>query len=297
MADVNETTHSTTGKDLDTKFLDGSGLGHVFEILKNEHKILSDEAKKYTDEELKKALTPPLGMSFEEMTWKQISILSEIYGAEELSSYIGETKRVYVAGSGFLNAMLVGLEHDDLADGSGKATFTFMFVDEVLRPSSEPPDESFPISYGTSWLRQFLLDNVEALMPDDLLSVVKPVNKKCASAWTQGTDGRQNPTDYENVSDMFWLPSMQEIRNGNYVGYYDATEEGTTYEYFKSVPSDVTWTGPNVSRSTSNDNDTSSRDFGYYTYRFTSGKFGWGTNIYGQGTQIANLSIKPFFCV
>ena len=47
MADVNETTHSTTGKDLDTKFLDGAGLGHVFEILKNEHRKMDDASAEY----------------------------------------------------------------------------------------------------------------------------------------------------------------------------------------------------------------------------------------------------------
>ncbi len=98
---------------------------------------------------------------------------------------------------------IVGYNHDDLADSSGKAPLTFFCVD--LPNIKHCIDNTS--AYNQGWpncdLRTFTNQTVYSALPTQLKSIIKQVNKKC--------DDGAATQNLVTTADKVWIASVDEI--------------------------------------------------------------------------------------
>ena len=121
-----------------------------------------------------------------------------------------------------LEYRIVGINHDDLADGSGKAGMTFEATNAVLGTQRMNATQTNAGGWEQSELRGRLNSgDLWSLLPSELQSKVKPV-KKMTDNKGGGTAGTPPAT-----TDKVFLLSTTEI-------YGDLQSDGVQYEYYKS---------------------------------------------------------------
>ena len=130
---------------------------------------------------------------------------------------------------------LVGIAHDDLADGTGKAGLTFMF-DEVTatKPMNDAPTTSgWESSDIRAWLNGVFMEHLDA----DLAAVIKPVAK-----YTNTVGGTEDPAAVTATEEHVWLFSYCELVGARErLSFTDGfryladilNTEGTQYAYFR----------------------------------------------------------------
>lgn len=98
---------------------------------------------------------------------------------------------------------VVGYNHDNLADDSGKAPLTFFCADlpQILRRMNE--DSTNEGGYELSEMRGFLNDELYNALPVALQSIIKPVYKI--------SDGGSNNKTLVTTTDKCWLASYDEV--------------------------------------------------------------------------------------
>ena len=98
---------------------------------------------------------------------------------------------------------VIAHEHDNLADGSGKASLTFFCVDlpQILHRMNE--DSTNIGGYKTSEMRQFVNEELVAALPSELKTIIKPVYKI--------SDGGANDKSLVTTTDSCWLASYDEV--------------------------------------------------------------------------------------
>lgn len=154
-------------------------------------------------------------ISFATATWAEIAALSERGEAANIFA-IGDTKTVEMLDGGSITFEIVGFDHDDLADGTGKAGISILAKD--VRSSDSHYDSAKAI-WPNGTLRTQARGYSEKL-PADLVSVIKPVLKKTCI----GTPDSHTTSTY---TETIWLPSVGEYCiSGN-------NTDGPTYERFK----------------------------------------------------------------
>ena len=107
--------------------------------------------------------------------------------------------------SGFVAAdvEIIGHNHDNLSDGSGKASLTFFCADlpQILRRMNA---ESTNVGgYELSEMREFVNDELFAALPDILQALIKPVYKI--------SDGGSTNKTLITTIDKCWLASYDEV--------------------------------------------------------------------------------------
>lgn len=157
--------------------------------------------------------------AFSTMTWAEISEASANGTASTLFK-IGDTKEVVIGGKTH-TVVIADLNHDDLADGSGKAGLSI-----VLRNALDTTCKYSNSDTGAKWSTSVLRTTVSGLMtslPSDLQSVIKPVSKVSY----QGTSSSAGTT--ETTTESLWPLSLWEL-----FGYTNVNQsEGTTYPWTK----------------------------------------------------------------
>lgn len=117
---------------------------------------------------------------------------------------------------------IVGINHDDLADGSGKAGLTFEATNNALAAQRMNATNTNAGGWEASELRGRLNSgDLWALLPSDLQSKVKPVTKMTDN---QGGGSAGTPSA---TTDKVFLLSSTEV-------YGDLDSDGTQYEYYQS---------------------------------------------------------------
>lgn len=126
---------------------------------------------------------------------------------------------------------LVGFDHDDLADGSGKAGITFIcknlpVTEHVMNTIGVNRPQDATESWESSAMREYLTTTVYASLPEKLKSLILPVIKKTSI-------GRTSEIIAES-SDTLWIPSIAEISSdyNNDSRYPVYAAEGETYPVF-----------------------------------------------------------------
>lgn len=156
--------------------------------------------------------------SFSKDDWATINRLAQ-QGSARREYSIGDEKTITLADGTQLTLVIVGFEHDDLANG-GKAQISLAMKD--LLPNT------YPMSAGTAsksnnWsncnVRDVVLPSLFDKLPEDLKSIIKSVNKKVVS------------NDYEIITtqDKLWLYSQVEITGSTDEWY---SQEGQQYEFW-----------------------------------------------------------------
>lgn len=159
-------------------------------------------------------------------TWAQIAKASAAGKASTLWP-VGDEKNITV-GSETLTLVILGFNHDDKADGSGKAGITFglknLMAGTRAMNSSNTNSGGFTGSAMYTWLQGTLLNS----LPSDLQAVLKSVNKKTSA-------GSQSSTINTNAMKIFLF---SEIEIFGAVTYSKAGE-GTQYPYFATASTRV----------------------------------------------------------
>lgn len=130
----------------------------------------------------------------------------------------------YGTGNTEKKVRILGFNHDNLADGSGKAGMSFEFVTSLgtrAMNSTNTNEEG----WGGSAMRTALADDTNYFnnLPSDLQSKIKTVSK----AWNKGkNDSAKNETA---TSDKLWLLSDTEVCGGQ---LSSCEPEGTRYAYY-----------------------------------------------------------------
>ena len=171
---------------------------------------------------------------------EQEAVAEDIAAKGEASPAYAKAKAAMDAGTKFsmkltdgqtLEYKIIGINHDDLADGSGKAGLTFLTtslslqsrINEELTSAGgwEKSDVRQKMNSGEIW----------NLMPSDFQSKVKPVTKL-----TNNDIGTNRHAAVTATSDKLFLLSNSEIVGTPYDVYSSSPwlgKEGTQYETFK----------------------------------------------------------------
>ena len=170
---------------------------------------------------------------------EQEAVAEDIAAKGEASPAYAKAKAAMDAGTKFsvkltngktLEYRIVGISHDDLADGSGKAGLTFLTTSTTISSRMNSTDTNVG-GWEKSELRQKMNSGeIWSLMPSDFQSKVKPVRKL-----TNNVNGTDKNAAVTATSDKLFLLSYSEIVPTSYwaSSYPWTSSEGSQYEAFK----------------------------------------------------------------
>lgn len=140
---------------------------------------------------------------------------------------VGNQKAMTINGADYV-IDIIGKNHDDYADGSGKAPLTFQLHDCYADRKMMNGGSTNSGGWTSCSMRQTDLPAILALMPTEVQNGIREVNK-LASAGSKSTT-------INTTADKLFLLSEIEIF-GNIT--YSASGEGTQYAYYKAGNSKV----------------------------------------------------------
>lgn len=166
-----------------------------------------------------------------EDSWVEIvdSIVDGTYATKYKVNRLKETTLTYSDGtSDTIDIELVDFNHDDLADGSGKASISWIVKEVPSKLVTANQSVTNVGGWEGSALRTHVKNIIYNALPDDLKAIVKPVIKK-ASAGAKSTEIIES-------TDSVWIPAIVEI-DGTYTNattYPVYAQEGSTYAAYTS---------------------------------------------------------------
>ena len=157
---------------------------------------------------------------------------SVVYAKAKAAMDAGTKFSMQLANGKTLEYRIIGINHDDLADDSGKAGLTFLTTSAIISSRMNATDTSAG-GWEKSELRQKMNSGeIWNLMPGDFKSKVKPVKKLTNNVG--GGNANKNAA-VTATSDKLFLLSYSEIVPTSYWASSDpwTSSEGTQYEAFK----------------------------------------------------------------
>ena len=185
--------------------------------------VASKEAKDWTLDEQKAAATDIA----------KNGTSSVVYAKAKAAMDAGTKWSVTLGNGQTMQYRIIGINHDDLADGSGKAGLTFWTIDMGLGSARMNTTNSNVGGWEKSELRAKMNSGeIWNLMPSEFQSKVKAVNKLTNNAG--GGDANKNAA-VTATSDKLFLLSYSEIVPTSYWAsdYPWTASEGTQYEAFR----------------------------------------------------------------
>ena len=159
---------------------------------------------------------------------EQKAVAADIAAKGEASPAYSKAKAAMDAGTKWsikltngetLEYRIVGINHDDLADGSGKAGLTFESTNNAMGEQRMNATNTTADGWEKSELRSRLNSgDLWSLLPSELQSKVKPVTKM------SDNEGSGTPSA---TTDRIFLLSITEV-------YGDLQSDGIQYEYYNS---------------------------------------------------------------
>ena len=169
------------------------------------------------------------------LSWRRIDQIGKAGKARECFA-LGATKTDHMKNGFAAVYQIIGFDHDDLADGSGKAPISWDMV-SFYKEEKAMRDNGDSVWWLDTDMRTFLNGDFKELVSDDLASIVKPVIKY----------SKDRTGSLKETIDEFWLKSEQELF-GRKIWSYGG--DGKWYElyaqenidYFKLMPNgDQNW--------------------------------------------------------
>ena len=171
---------------------------------------------------------------------EQKAVAEDIAAKGEASPAYAKAKAAMDAGTEFsmkltdgqtLEYRIIGINHDDLADGSGKAGLTFLTTSTGIKSCMNANNDNAG-GWEKSELRQKMNGGeIWSLMPADFQSKVKAVKKL-----TSNVGAHDKNATVTGTSDKLFLLSYSEIVETPYSEYSDWSwlgKEGSQYEAFR----------------------------------------------------------------
>ncbi|MGO5382717.1 DUF6273 domain-containing protein [Collinsella sp. LCP19S3_B7] len=157
---------------------------------------------------------------------------SVVYAKAEAAMKARTNWSVKLTNGKTLTYRIIGINHDDLADGSGKAGLTFLTTSTNISSRMNATDTN-----AGGWEKSELRAKINSgeiwnLMPSDFQSKVKPVRKLTNNV---GGDSANKDAAVATTVDKLFLLSYSEIVPTSYWAESDpwTSSEGTQYEAFK----------------------------------------------------------------
>lgn len=174
-----------------------------------------------TDEDVKALFAPPADL--DDADWATIALLSQ---NGTISDYynVGDEKTITLSTGEQATLVIMGFNHDDLSDGSGKAGVTFGMKNLLATSYRMNQSSTNAGGWDESEMRTTTMQTLLGQLPSDLQAAIKSVNKKATSGGVS--------TTIKTSSDKLFLFSEVEIDGTTSSGY---ASEGEQYEYWKSV--------------------------------------------------------------
>lgn len=165
----------------------------------------------------------PAQQPLSDTAWEDIHIVSQAGKASEYWA-VGDTKDMVLSTGETLALEIIGFDHDDLADGSGKAGISFglknLMAETRAMNSSNTNSGGFPGSAMYTWLQNTLINS----LPSDLQAVLKVVNKKTSA-------GNKSSTINTNSMKLFLFSEIEIFGKSS----YSVPGEGFRYSRFASA--------------------------------------------------------------
>ena len=168
----------------------------------------------------------PYEANFADNTWEQIIAACQ-KKIIPTTWKVGDQKAMTIDGKDYL-IDIIGINHDDYSDGSGKATFTFQLHDCYGETKNMNSSNTNSGGWTSCAMRSTHLPAILALMPTEVQNGIREVNKLTSA-------GSQSAT-INTTADKLFLLSEVEIFGST---TYSAAGEGTQYDYYKAGNSRV----------------------------------------------------------
>ena len=164
--------------------------------------------------------------NFADNTWAQI--IDACHKNQVPDTWVvGNSKTMLINGTEY-QIDIIGKNHDDYADGSGKAPLTFQLHDcyaDVNRMNSSNTNSG---GWTSCAMRSTHLPAILALMPTEVQNGIREVNKLTSA-------GSQSSTINTTADKLFLLSEIEIFGSVS----YSKSGEGTQYDYYKAGNSKV----------------------------------------------------------
>lgn len=179
-------------------------------------------------------------VNFATDSWETISAACKD-GSYKTVYKVGDTKDIELSTGETITVAIMGFDHDDLSDGSGKAPITVAMENLLSSTYRMNAKETNTGGWDECEMRTSTMATLLSQLPADLRNVIKQVNKKA-------TAGSQSTTITTSADKLFLfalaeLASKTGLENStgtpikNNAATYE--QEGTQYEYFKNTVGDA----------------------------------------------------------
>lgn len=155
---------------------------------------------------------------FANNTWENIALACQL-GEVPDTWNVGDEKEITIDGWDY-TVNIIGKDHDDYADGSGKAPLTFQLY-HLCNVLNMNPTDTNSGGWANCNMRKAQLPAIFQQLPPEVQAGIRAVTKVTSTGGTGGTLG--------TTSDKLFLLSETEIFNTTNVAKF---AEGTQYEYY-----------------------------------------------------------------
>ena len=162
-------------------------------------------------------------VNFATDSWETISAACKD-GSYKTVYQVGDTKDIELSTGETITVAIMGFDHDDLSDGSGKAPITLGMTELMATTYRMNSTDTNAGGWDESEMRTSTMATLLTQLPSDLQSVIKQVNKKATAG--------DKSTSITTSADKLWLLAEVEVDGTTSAGYAD---EGEQYEYWKTV--------------------------------------------------------------
>lgn len=155
--------------------------------------------------------------NLDHISWRRVDEIAKAGKAREYFA-LGATKKDYMKNGFVATYQIIGFDHDDLADDSGKAPISWDMV-SLYKDEAAMRKDGNSVWWNDADIRSFLNGDFKNNVSDDLAAIVKKV-------WKQSADRNGN---MQKTADEFWLKSEQELYGRKFWSYGG---EGRWYEFY-----------------------------------------------------------------
>ena len=158
---------------------------------------------------------------FENNSWEKIIAYCQ-RGTVPEEWKVGDQKAMTINGTEYL-IDIIGKDHDDYADGSGKAPLTFQM--HGCYGTAYVMGTSNPYTWTNCTMRTSTLVSILGLMPTEVQNAIREVNKLTAAAY--------NDSSMATTADKLFLLSLVEVTGKKSSGNANThSGEGSQYAYY-----------------------------------------------------------------
>nr|DAG75468.1 MAG TPA: hypothetical protein [Caudoviricetes sp.] len=168
----------------------------------------------------------PYEANFADNTWEQIIAVCQKKIVPPTWK-VGDQKAMTIGGTDYL-IDIIGINHDDYSDGSGKAPFTFQLHDCYGEKKNMNSSNTNAGGWMSCDMRSTHLPAILSKMPTEVKSGIQEVNKLTSA-------GNKSSTINTTVDKLFLLSEVEIFGSTT----YSAAGEGTQYDYYKAGNSKV----------------------------------------------------------